>query len=208
MLHMGFVLFGLTGGVASGKSTVARRFVDRGLDVIDADQVAREVVEPGTDGLKAVVDAFGEQVLTCEGRLDRPTLGRIVFENDEARRRLEGILHPKIATETRRQAAALAREGKTVACYEAALLVENGMQDVFRPLIVVSVPAEVQRARLMARDGLGETEAQGRIDAQLPLARKVAVADYVIDNTGDVPALLARADEVLDRVRADLENAR
>lgn len=201
---MAFVLFGLTGGVASGKSTVARRFAARGLDVIDADQVARDVVEPGTDGLAAVVQAFGEGVLTAEGRLDRPALGKLVFGDPEARRRLEGLLHPRIAMETQRRAAALAEGGKALACYEAALLVENGMQDAFRPLVVVSLPPEVQRARLMARDGATEEEAQRRIDAQLPLAQKVAVADHVIDNTGDLDALLARADEVLDAIRAEV----
>lgn len=201
---MGFVLFGLTGGVASGKSTVARRFAERGLDVIDADQVARDVVEPGTDGLAEVVQAFGEGVLTADGRLDRPALGKVVFGDAEARRRLEGILHPRIALETRRRAADLAEAGKTLACYEAALLVENRMQDVFRPLVVVSLPPELQRARLMARDGASQEEAQRRIDAQLPLAEKVAVADHVIDNVGDLDALRARADEVLDAIRAEV----
>lgn len=201
---MDFVLFGLTGGVASGKSTVARRFAERGLDVIDADRVARDVVEPGTDGLAAVVRAFGEAILTSDGRLDRPALGRIVFGDHEARGRLEAIVHPRIAAETQRRAAVLAQGGKTLACYEAALLVESGMQDAFRPLVVVSLPPEVQRARLMDRDGVDEEEAQRRIDAQLPLTEKLAVADHVIDNTGDLDDLLARADEVLAAIRAEV----
>lgn len=195
-------LFGLTGGVASGKSTVAARFRERGVEVIDADQVAREVVEPGTEGLAAVVAAFGEGVLDADGRLDRAALGRVVFADPAERRRLEAILHPRIAAQTRAHAETLAAAGVRLACYEAALLVENGLADAFRPLVVVAAPRALQLARLAARDGLEATEAEARLAAQRPLEDKVAVADHVIDNASDREALVVRADAVLDAIVA------
>jgi dephospho-CoA kinase len=178
-------LFGLTGGLASGKSTVAARLRELGIPVIDADQLAREVVAPGTDGLSAVVAAFGADVLDASGALDRAKLASIVFSDPERRRTLNGILHPRIAALTATRAAELATQGHTLACYEAALLVENGLADAFRPLVVVAVPPEMQVARAMARDGATEEQARARLAAQLPLADKIRVADHVIDNSGD-----------------------
>jgi dephospho-CoA kinase len=200
---MAFVLFGLTGGVASGKSTVAARFRERGLDVIDADQVARDVVAKASEGLAAVVEAFGEEILDAEGTMDRAKMREIVFADDDARKRLNAILHPRIAAETQRRAAALQARGVELACYEAALLVENGLADAFRPLVVVALTPELQRERLAARDGVSLEEAERIIVAQMPLAEKVALADHVIDNSGDRGALLARSDEVLDSIRRD-----
>jgi dephospho-CoA kinase len=194
-------LFGLTGGVASGKSSVAARFRARGLDVIDADQVARDVVAPGTEGLAAVVAAFGAEVLDAEGALDRRALRKRVFDDDAARASLNAILHPRIGAETRARAARLEAAGVTLACYEAALLVENGLADAFRPLCVVTLPPEKQRERLMARDGVSAADADKLIAAQMPLAAKAAVADHVIDNRGTLAELEARADEVLDAIR-------
>ncbi|MEM1029409.1 MAG: dephospho-CoA kinase [Myxococcota bacterium] len=195
-------LFGLTGGVASGKSTVAHRFAARGVPVIDADEVARDVVAPGTEGLAEVVAAFGAGIATPDGHLDRAALGLIVFHDASARRRLEAITHPRIAAGTRDRAAALAANGVALACYEAALLVENGLQDAFRPLVVVAASPDVQRQRLSARDGIDAAEAQRRLDAQLPLAAKIAVADHVIDNGGTIEALKMAADGVLDAIRS------
>lgn len=199
---MALCLFGLTGGVASGKSTVGARFRELGLEVIDADRVAREVVAPGTSGLAAVVEAFGDGVLADDGGLDRRKLRDLVFDDKEARARLNAILHPLIAAETRRRAAELASRGVELACYEAALLVENGLADAFRPLVVVSLPKAEQRARLAARDGVSLAQADNIIAAQMPLADKVKLADHVIDNAGDRNALVARADEVLAAIRA------
>jgi dephospho-CoA kinase len=193
-------LFGLTGGMASGKSTVAARFRERGLEVIDADQVAREVVEPCSEGLAAVVETFGEGVLGPDGRLDRATLAARVFGDPVERRKLEGILHPRIAARTRARAQELADEGVRLACYEAALLVENGLAEAFRPLVVVAAPRAAQIARIASRDGLDAAQAEARIAAQLPLEAKVSVADHVIDNAADRAALIARADEVLDAI--------
>lgn len=196
------MLFGLTGGVATGKTTVANRFREQGLEVLDADAMARQLVEPGRPALAEIVDAFGAEVLTAEGELDRPRLGRIVFSDDRRRARLNVLLHPRIRAETQRRVEVLAERGVGLACYEAALLVENGLADEFRPLVVTSAPRAVQLSRLLARDGLPEAQAGERIGAQLPLADKVRLADHVIDTTGTLAETLARADGVLSEIRA------
>ena len=195
-------LFGLTGGIASGKSTVAARFRARGLPVIDADELAREVVAPGTDGLRAMVDAFGPGVLGPEGGLDRGAVARIVFSDDAARRKLNAITHPRITRLSMERAAALAATGEPLACYEAALIVENGVADGFRPLVVVSCPEDVQLARILGRDAASIEDARARIRAQKPLADKIAVADFVVDTGGTLEEGAERADEALAGVCA------
>jgi dephospho-CoA kinase len=190
-------LFGLTGGIASGKSTVAGRFRARGVPVIDADELAREVVEPATVGLRAVVEAFGSGILATDGSLDRKALGRLVFSDAEARKRLNAITHPLIYQRTAERSAELSSRGEPLACYEAALIVENGLADAFRPLVVVSCPEATQLARVLARDGGSLEDARARVRAQKPLAEKVAVADFVIDTTGSLEDNAARSDEVL-----------
>ncbi len=198
---MGIHVFGLTGGLASGKSTVAARLRASGVPVIDADQVAREVVQRGSEGLAEVVKAFGEGVLTETGDLDRQKLASIVFGDDKARKRLNAIVHPRVAMTSAAKVAALGQEGVTLACYEAPLLVENGLADAFRPLVVVAVSEDVQVQRAMARDRSTESEARARIAAQLPLAAKVKAADYVIENNGDKEAVERRTDEVLAAIK-------
>jgi len=195
-------VFGLTGGIASGKSTVARLFVEAGVPVVDADEVARAVVLPGSAGLAAVVAAFGEGVLLADGTLDRKGLGARVFRDASARATLNGILHPRIAAESGRRIAELAAQGFALACYDAALIVERGMADAFRPLVVVATSPDVQRARLVARDGLTTAEADERLAAQAPVAAKLAAADHVIDNDGTLDELRARTLAVLAAVRA------
>ncbi len=195
------ILFGLTGGLASGKSTVAARLRALGVPVIDADQIAREVVAPGTPGLAAVAAAFGPSVLLPDGSLDRAAVAERVFNDPAERRRLNGILHPLIGAESARRVAELTAQGEPIACYEAALLVENGIADAFRPLVVVAVPKDVQIARAMARDQATKDQARARITAQLPLSAKVAAADYVIDNGGSREATERRTDEVLEEIR-------
>ncbi len=199
------LVFGLTGGLASGKSTVAARFRALGVPVVDADQIAREVVAPGTPGLAAVADAFGPSVLQPDGALDRARLAEVVFSNPDQRRRLNAILHPLIQTASAAHLAALVARGELLACYEAALLVENGLADAFRPLVVVAVAEEAQVTRAMARDGATEEQARARIAAQLPLATKVAAADYVIDTTGPREETAKRVDEVLGEIRKTAE---
>ncbi len=194
------MLIGLTGGIACGKSTVADALRARGAVIVDADQVARDVVAPGTPGLAAVVEAFGEGVLDADGRLDRAALGARVFGDEMARRRLEGILHPLIAQESMVQLQTAAATGAPLVVYDAALLVESGRADLFRPLVVVSAPEAVQRERLMARDGLERPAAEARIAAQMPVAEKAAVADHVVDNGGDRAATEAQIDALWDRL--------
>jgi dephospho-CoA kinase len=193
-------LFGLTGGIASGKSAVAERFRQLGVPVIDADEVAREVVASGTEGLRAIVAEFGESILDPVGTLDRKALGRIVFADDAKRKRLNAITHPLIGQRTFERAGALDRAGEPLGCYEAALLVENGAADAFRPLVVVSCPEEVQIARVMARDGATREEALARIRAQKPLAEKVAAADFVIETDRAVEESARTTREVLAAV--------
>jgi dephospho-CoA kinase len=195
------ILFGLTGGLASGKSTVAARLRALGVPVIDADQLAREVVAPGTPGLAAVVGAFGPAVLLPDGSLDRAALAALVFSDPDARRRLNAIVHPLIGAASAARVADLAARGEPVACYEAALLVENGLADAFRPLVVVAIPEAAQVTRAMARDQATEEQARARIAAQLPLSTKVAAADYVIDNGGSREETERRTDEVLAEIR-------
>jgi dephospho-CoA kinase len=190
-------LFGLTGGIASGKSTVAARFRAQGLPVIDADELAREVVAPGTDGLREVLEAFGEGILAPDGTLDRKALGRAVFADRSARKKLEAITHPRITRRTMELSAELARAGEPLACYEAALIVENGAADGFRPLVVVACPEEQQLERLTARGGASREDALARIRAQKPLGDKIAVADFVIDTSGSLEEGARRTAEVL-----------
>lgn len=192
--------FGLTGGIGSGKSTVGQRFARRGVAVVDADVVAREVVEPGTDGLAAVVAAFGDGVLAPDGALDRKALAARVFGDEPARRRLNAILHPRIGMATAAHFARLTSGGARVLCYEASLLVENGLADAFRPLVVVVASEAVQLARTAARDAASLDDVRKRIASQLPVEQKRAVADLVIENDGDLAALFVAADRALDAI--------
>lgn len=195
-------LFGLTGGIASGKSTVAAVFRAEGVRVVDADEVAREVVMPGEPALAAIVEAFGPEVLLADGSLDRKRVGALVFDDAGLRAKLNAIVHPAIA---QRSAALFASfEAEPLVCYDAALLVERGMADAFRPLVVVAAPRALQKARLLLRDGLSEAEAAARLDAQAPVEAKIAAADVVIDNDADLATLERRAREALAEVRRRL----
>jgi dephospho-CoA kinase len=198
-------LFGLTGGIACGKTTVAGFLRDRGVPVIDADQVARDVVAAGSPALHEIASRFGAEVLSVDGSLDRKKLGAIVFADAEARRTLEAITHPRIRDRATELATALAREGHTLAAYEAALLIESSLQDRFRPLVVVTVDSETQVARVMARDGFSREQAVARLDAQMPLSEKVLLADHVIDTSMDLASVRARTHDVLVAIRAELK---
>ncbi len=198
---MAIRVFGLTGGVASGKSTVAALVRTAGIEVIDADALARQVVAVGSEGLVELVQVFGADVLASDGSLDRKRVAQIVFSDPAARRALNAIVHPRIRQITAEQVAALEQAGEPLACYEAALLVENGLADDYRPLVVVALSKAAQRSRLMERDGIGEGEADGRLEAQLPLADKIAVADHVIHNDGPRSDLVPRVGEILAAIR-------
>jgi dephospho-CoA kinase len=197
---MAFVLFGLTGGLACGKSSVAARWRSRRLPIIDADELAREVVARGSDGLREIVQAFGSEVITESGDLDRKRLAARAFADAAERKRLEAITHPRITAASRARAAELERAGEPLACYEAALLVERGIAESFRPLVVVTANEDRQIARAVARGGISADEARARLHAQAPIEQKAAVADWIIANDGAIEALGARADEVLDAI--------
>jgi dephospho-CoA kinase len=195
---------GLTGGIGSGKSEVSRRLAAHGALVIDADVLAREVVEPGTPGLAEVVEAFGCGVLADDGSLDRAALGAQVFGDDAARRRLEAIIHPRVRARAAEIEAAAGPEAVVV--HDIPLLVETGQSDAFDGVIVVDVPIEVQLERLVRGRGMSQDEARHRIAAQASRQQRAGAADWIVDNTGslaDLDAAVARVwKELSDRLAA------
>ncbi|WP_432950077.1 dephospho-CoA kinase [Kribbella sp. CA-253562] len=185
---------GLTGGIGSGKSSVSQRLAERGAVVIDSDVLAREVVARGTDGLAEVVAAFGDGVLTADGELDRPAVGKLVFGDEVARRKLEAVIHPRV----RARAAEIERAapGDAVVVHDIPLLVETGQADKFDLVLVVDVPVEVQVERLTTQRGMAEDEARRRIASQATREDRLAAADVVIDNAGTLDDLDRRIDAV------------
>ena len=183
------MLVGLTGGIACGKTTVARLMTQKGALVVDADQVARDVVQPGSAGLLSVEKAFGHWVLTVDGFLDRPALSEHIFSHPQDRQVLEGILHPLIAEESQAQITNALQSNAPLVVYDAALLFESGRAEAFRPIIVVSTSVDIQIQRLMERDELTRNDAHKRIDAQMPVREKAQQADFVIHNDGSLSAL-------------------
>ena len=187
---------GLTGGIGSGKSAVSALLRSYGAAVVDADQVAREVVAVGTPGLAAVVDAFGADVLREDGSLDRPALGRRVFGQPEELARLNGILHPLIARRTAELWAQAEAAGAAVLVHDIALLVENGLADRYDTVVVVAARPETQLDRLVRLRGMSEQDARARIAAQVPLEDKLAVATHVISNDGPLEELAPQVERV------------
>lgn len=178
------MILGLTGGIASGKSTVAAWFAELGAAVVDADLLAREAVAPGAATLAELVTVFGEGILTAQGALDRARLAGVIFDDPAARARLEAITHPAIAALAEERLADLAAENRGLIVYEAPLLFEAGAEKRVDQVLLVLVEPQVQLARVMARDQLDAAAARARIAAQWPQADKVLRADYVIDNSG------------------------
>lgn len=193
--------YGLTGGIATGKSTVSKMLAQEGVQIIDADLIAREVVEPGQPALLGLIEAFGPDIVDSSGHLDREKLGAIVFADPEARKLLEDLTHPQIGARTAALIQHARDEGLPFIIYDAALIVEKKLYPAMDGVIVVSLPFEVQLDRLMARDGLDERQARGRLDAQLPLAEKVAVADWVIDNRGTLEDTRNQVMTLLEQLR-------
>lgn len=177
-------VIGLTGGVATGKSSVALFFSERGVPVIDADQLARDAVLPGSPALEQIISIFGRKVLTPDGTLDRKRLGALIFPDPEKRRRLECILHPEIRKLAEERIAQAAQAGHQRIIYMAPLLIEAGATDRVDSVWVVTVRPEVQLERLMRRDGIDREQAQQIIDSQMPLSEKVRHGNVVIDNSG------------------------
>ncbi|HJR38419.1 MAG TPA: dephospho-CoA kinase [Nocardioidaceae bacterium] len=189
---------GLTGGVASGKSTVSAILAELGAVVIDADLLAREVVAPGTDGLREIAETFGPEVLTEDGALDRVAMGTLVFADESARRRLEAIIHPRV----RERGAELEAEAgeDALVVHDIPLLAETGQAARFDAVIVVDVPVEVQVDRMARLRAMSREDAEGRVRAQASRDERLAIASYVIDNTGTLEDLRDRVTEVFEEL--------
>lgn len=197
------LVVGLTGGIASGKSTVSGYLKDLGAAVIDADQLAREMVQASSPVLREIAACFGEGVLDESGQLDRKKLAHHIFAFPAAREKLNSILHPRIIEKVRELIADYREEGKApLIVVDAPLLLEAGMQDMVDEVWVVSVPFRDQLERVMQRDGISREEAEARLNAQMPLAEKLRYADRIIDNSRDLKATLAG----LDRLWAEVTN--
>jgi len=192
------MLVALTGGIASGKSTVARRLAELGAVVVDADVVAREVVEPGTPGLARIAEHFGPSVIAADGSLDRAALGALIFADDEARRALNAITHPAVGERSRALfAAALEADPDAVVVYDVPLLVDEhgaGRAGEFDRVIAVSADEETRTRRLIELRGMDEAEARRRIASQAPEEARLAIADDVIDATGTLEHTIAQVD--------------
>ena len=185
---------GLTGGIASGKSTVARKREQLGAFTIDADVLARDVVALGTEGLKAVVARFGNSVLAADGSLDRSALARVIFADPQARADLNAIIHP-LVRERAAELEAAAPVGAVVV-HVIPLLVETGQQDRFDAVVVVDTTVEEQLRRLTRRDGLTQTEAEQRVAAQASREERLGAATHVIDSSGPVRETMRQVDEL------------
>jgi dephospho-CoA kinase len=190
-------IFGLTGGIGSGKSSVARYLAAKGLPLLSADVFAREVVAPGSEGLAAVVEAFGPQILSPDGSLDRAALGKIVFASDTRRSQLEAIVHPRIAARLAQEVEALKESGHRRCVYEIPLLFEQNRDRDFKATILVCAPEEQRVARVQQRDQLDENQVRARLAAQLSDELKRARATYIIENDSTPEALAQRIDATL-----------
>ncbi len=197
-------LVGLTGGIATGKSTFAAALSALGVPVVDADQLARAVVTPGAPALAEIAARFGPEVLAADGTLDRRALGALVFADPAARRRLEAITHPAIRRAMEAETARLAAAGHDLVFYDTPLLYEVGLEPAMALVVVVLAPPEAQLARLRARDGLTAAEARARLAAQLPAAEKAARADVVVDNADASAPLDDKAARLVADLRAGL----
>jgi dephospho-CoA kinase len=200
---MSLSVFGLTGGIGSGKSTAAALFRERGVPMVDADELAREAVAPGSAGLEQVKAEFGPQILAPDGSLDRKQLGALVFADAGARSRLNAITHPLVRRLSQERFRALDEQGVTLAGYDVPLLFEVGLDSVLRPIVVVTAREATQLERIVARDGISDQAARERIAAQLPLSEKQKRADYVLYNNGSPEALAAQVDALLEKLRAE-----
>jgi len=194
-------LVGLTGGIASGKTTVAKIMKRLGAAIVDADALSREVVEPGRDAWKAIVDTFGAEVLRPDQTLDRQKLRAVIFNNSTARKKLESIIHPRVRALAEERINQQAAAGYEIVVCEVPLLFEGNLHEWLRPVVLVACDADVQRQRLQQRDRLTPEEAQKHIDAQMSLEEKRRLADYVIENDGDLESLERQVEAVLKRIK-------
>lgn len=200
---------GLTGGIAAGKSVAAARLAERGAVLVDYDVLSREAVAPGSPGLAAVVEEFGDEVLAADGSLDRPGLASRVFGDPEALARLNAVVHPvvrRLAAE--REAAAATEDPGAVVVHDVPLLAETGYAEAFHVVVVVQAPAVLRVERLVRTRGMDRAEAEHRIAAQAPDEQRLALADVVLDGSGDPEDLRAQVDELWERLAAERSDER
>jgi len=195
-------LVGLTGGIASGKSAVAKILARLGAAIVDADVLSREVVAPGHDGWNEIVATFGSEVLQPDQNLDRQKLRTLIFNNPDARKQLEAIIHPRVRALAEQRIREHGEAGCAVVVYEVPLLFEGNLQQWLRPVILVSCNVDIQRQRLQQRDGIDAAAAQKHIDAQMSLEDKRKLADYIIENDGSLADLESQVRAVLAQIEA------
>jgi len=200
--YWGVKLVGLTGGIASGKSTVAKILKQHGAAIVNADELAREVVEPDRPAWQEIVALFGAAVLQPDRALDRQKLRQIIFDDPTARKKLEAIIHPQVRALAEERIREHAAAGYAVVVYEVPLLFEGNLQEWLRPVILVACDLGAQRERLQSRDKLSAAQAQKHIDAQMSLEEKRRLADYVIENNGTLEDLERNVEAVLEKIKA------
>lgn len=193
-------IFGLTGSIASGKSTVSNFLKELNVPIVDADVIAKEVVEIGQPAYKKIVEAFGSEVLLNSGEINRPFLGSIIFNNKEKRLQLNEIVHPEVRREMKEQADRYIKEGEPLVILDIPLLYEGNSIELVEKVIVVTVSEENQLMRLMNRNGLSKEDALLRIASQIPVKEKAARADYVIDNNGDFEDTKRQVKDLLNKI--------
>ena len=197
-------ILGVTGGIASGKTTVVRLLKEKGALVIDFDVIARKIVEPGNPACKDIIAYFGKQVVRADGSLDREKLSNIIFKDPEKRKKLEGFTHPRINAEFVRQVNEIGKKDpNAVIQVDIPLLIEIGLQHIFHKILVVYVPREVQMERLVRRDGISREKAADILRAQMPIDEKTAHADFVIHNEGPLEETKRQVDEVWEKIKEE-----
>lgn len=198
------MILGLTGGIATGKSTVTGMLRERGIPVIDADQIAREVVEPGKPAYDAIVGHFGRDILLEDGQIDRKKLGEIVFSDESERQKLNAIVHPEVRRVMREEAETAEKNGASIVFMDIPLLFESKLQYMVEKIVVVYAPAAMQLARMMERDELEEEQAQKRLRAQFPIDQKREEADFLIDNSRTRGETERQVENMLAEIRGEL----
>ncbi|PQD94665.1 dephospho-CoA kinase [Pradoshia eiseniae] len=194
-------IIGLTGGIASGKSTVSNWLISQGYPVVDADVAARKVVEPGMPALREITEAFGRDILLEDGTLNRKKLGAIIFSDDEKRQTLNAIVHPAVREWMRQETERAFLEGTSIVIMDIPLLFESKLTHMVEETILVYVSMETQLKRLMDRDGYSEADALARIRAQMPIDDKRKLADYIIDNNGPVSETIEQVKEIMKQFK-------